>query len=560
MALVGPSSWDRVQLRHPWHCEPVEPVEKLSQSTWPDKEKSGQLVQVGAVLAGLAATAATKASKATKSAKGLPGRSRSFSKGLAAKLSKELKELKVTEQLSPLADSEDIKSSKDNQSIDNGSSNSSKNSESSLKTAWQWLRSKAHDGAGQARKVRRTVRQHASVLFSKAQQKSKHVKPVKRIQSAWQRLGESWSRFRPRQQFLSVALALVLLVALWPLRPRHATNATSIPEQRTLQLSPEEEARLQMLNEAESGVVYVKGKPTLWISEKEEQGAFVPGGTAWIFDSRHVITSLSNIDQARRGSLKVILSDRTELPARVLGVDAGSDLAVLELPAKIALRDALPLGSSASLRLGQDVILIGREATLDMRISKGVVYGLGQPLALSNSVEGRPVQSCIQTDVLMNPTNRGGALLNSRGQVVGMAVGKSEDGVGQAIPADSLRKHIESIISTGHVTRPSLGMYLAPDGFAEKLGVSGGGIVVQEVVPGSAAKKAGLRPGDIIIAQGDHPIHRMDDLITVLEPFTPGDHFSLSILRQTAGEGTFAPFSPQAYSQLDLTIQAVASD
>lgn len=416
----------------------------------------------------------------------------------------------------------------------------------------RWL----HSTAQRAAEKGRMARERASILLSKLRKASKrhHLKPRKLIQSVWWSLKDSWCRIKPRQRILSVVLAFLLLITLWP--SQHVTQAPKIQDQSIAQLSPGEESRLQMLSQTTPGVVYVKGKPAPWISEKENQGEFVPGGSAWIFDNRHVVTSLKNIENARRGSLKVVLEDRTELPARIIGVDTGSDLAVLELP-KTAIRQSLPvlpLGASASLRLGQDVILVGREATLDMRISKGVIYGLGQPLEV---VDGDlPVQSCIQTDVLMNPRNRGGPLLNSRGQVIGMAVGQAENQVGQAIPSDSLQKHVQSIISNGHVTRPSLGMYLAPDGFAEKLGVNGGGVVVQEVLPGSPAKKAGLRKGDIIISQGDHPIHRMDDLITVLEPFSPGDHFSLTVLRQTAGQGTFAPFSSQTYSQVDLIVRA----
>lgn len=424
----------------------------------------------------------------------------------------------------------------------------------------EWL----HDKAEKAAEKARAARKHASVLATKLRKASKRVrgfKPGKLAQSAWWSVRDSWSRTRPRQRILSVALAFLLLMTLWPSHP--VNQSSDLPsEQSIVRLSPDEEARLQMLSQTTPGVVYVTGKPAPWISETENQGEFVPGGSAWVFDSHHVVTSLKNIEQARRGSLKVILEDRTELPARVIGVDTGSDLAVLELPKTATAGQSLPvlpLGPSASLRLGQDVVLVGREATLDMRISKGVVYGLGQPLALVDADGHRdlPVQSCIQTDVLMNSDNRGGPLLNSRGQVVGMAVGADARAqVGQAIPSDSLQKHVLSIIASGHVTRPSLGMYLAPDGFAEKLWVTGGGVVVQEVIPGSAAKQAGLRTGDIIISQGDNPIHRMDDLMTVLEPFSPGDYFSLTVLRQTSGESIFAPFSSQTYSQVDLTVRS----
>ena len=420
----------------------------------------------------------------------------------------------------------------------------------------QWL----HDKAERAAQKAAQARKHASVLWSKVRKASprvKGIKPRKLAQSVWWSAKDSWSRTKPRQRLLSLFLAFILLMTLWPSKPAPVIP-TADSDQSIVRLLPEEEARLQMLSQTTPGVIYVKGKPAPWISEKERQGEFVPGGSAWVFDDRHVVTSLKNIEQARRGSLKVVLEDRSELPARVIGVDTGSDLAVLELPKTATARlPVLPLGPSASLRLGQDVVLVGREATLDMRISKGVVYGLGQPLALvDDGHQDHPVQSCIQTDVLMNSRNRGGPLLNSRGQVIGMAVGQAENQVGQAIPSDSLRKHVLSIISSGHVMRPSLGMYLAPDGFAEKLGVTSGGVVVQEVIPGSPAKQAGLRTGDIIVAQGDSPIHRMDDLISVLEPFNPGDYFSLTVLRQTSGEGVFAPFSSQTYSQVDLTVRA----
>eukprot|EP00439_Symbiodinium_sp_Y106_P005573 s1623_g1.t1 len=195
------------------------------------------------------------------------------------------------------------------------------------------------------------------------------------------------------------------------------------------------EARLQMLADTSPSVVYVTGKPTPWMPKEVPEGGASPGGTAWMFDRRHVVTSLSNIDLAQRGSLRVIFEDRTELPARV------------------------------------DVTVVGRKPALDMSVSRGVVYGLGQPLVLNSD---RPVQSSIQTDAVIQASNRGGPLLNSRGQVIGMAIGPLEESrISQAIPADSLRKYVQSILDNGHVSRPALGIYLEPDGFAERLGAHG---------------------------------------------------------------------------------------
>ncbi|CAJ1393642.1 unnamed protein product [Effrenium voratum] len=429
---------------------------------------------------------------------------------------------------------------------------------------WRKLRGAQAEGRGRAGKALRRARAKSKDLWAEAKRRLQRLEGPRRLRMAGSSLRTAWKRVSLPQQVLTLVLALLLLVATCRLPRTHpalqvgAERALQAP---LLQLLPEEEARLQVLQETSKGVFYVRGQPAPWLSEKESQGAFVPGGTCWLFDDTHVVTSLSNIDLARRGSLRLLLPDRSELPLRVLGVDEGSDLAVLELTPKAAARvkaTPLALGSSASLRLGQEVLVLGREATLDMRVSRGVVYGQGQPLVLKKD---HPIQSCIQTDAVMTSSNRGGPLLNSRGQVIGMAVAQTEDPrIGQSIPSDSLRKHVSSILASGRVSRPALGMFLAPDGFAEKLGVAKGGVVVEEVLPGSPAKKAGLRAGDIIISRGDLVIRRMDDLITALEPIQSGDHFSLTVLRQTAGEGKlFAPFSSSTYSQIDLTVAAFNS-
>lgn len=414
---------------------------------------------------------------------------------------------------------------------------------------WHYVRQEAERARERLRAVGKQVVEKSKTVRSSERWKN--------LEKRW-RNGRTWARgswkscrtwMRPRQRLLSLLLALLLLTALWPHPVQQVPGV--VVEQASMQLLPAEEARLQMLQQVSGGVVYVKGQPAPWISEKEQMGSFVPGGTAWVYDARHVITSLRNLEQARQGSLQVILPDRTELPARLVGSDPGSDLAVLELRGRNCLPQTLALG--AGVRLGQDVIILGREATLDMRISKGVVYGTGQPLVLETS---NPVQSCIQTDALMNLENRGGPVINSNGQVVGMAL--SGDAIGQALPIDSLRKHVVSILAKGHVTRPSLGLYLAPDGFAEKLGLLEGGVVVSEVLPGSSAHQAGVRPGDVLVAQGEHRIHRMDDLIQALEPVVPGEDFVLTVLRPK--KDLFSPFSPQSYTQLDISVRAVESD
>ena len=416
---------------------------------------------------------------------------------------------------------------------------------SSTREVWQEVREAVKRARERCGKVKEQL-----VERSKSLRGSRRWKEVKK---RWQN-GSKWARgrwtccwawMRPRRRLLSLLLALLLLTALWPHPVQQVPGV--VVEQASMQLLPAEEARLQMLQQVSSGVVYVKGQPAPWLSEKEQLGSFVPGGTAWVYDSKHVITSLRNVEQARQGSLQVVMPDRSELPARLVGSDPGSDLAVLELRGRTAFSETLALG--AGVRLGQDVMILGREATLDMRISKGVVYATGQPLVLDTS---QRVQSCIQTDALMTVANRGGPLVNSRGQVVAMALGD-----GQALPIESLRKHVVSVLAKGHVSRPSLGLFLAPDGFAEKLGLSQGGVVITEVLPGSPAAAAGLRPGDVLVKQGEQPIRRMDDLIQVLEPVVPGEDFTLTLLRPK--KSLFSP-AASGYMQLDLSVRAVESE
>jgi len=414
-----------------------------------------------------------------------------------------------------------------------------------------------------ARKGWAKARGHTSELLKNVKKSSKEADLPGRFKKARQLALDRWKRTKPSQKLLSCILALLLLLATCrPTHPPVSTPSQLATPAPTLQLLPDEEARLQMLADTSPSVVYVTGKPTPWMPKEVPEGGASPGGTAWMFDRRHVVTSLSNIDLAQRGSLRVIFEDRTELPARVVGTDPGSDLAVLEILWPKRSADAprqrppgLTLGASSSLQLGQDVTVVGRKPALDMSVSRGVVYGLGQPLVLNSD---RPVQSSIQTDAVIQASNRGGPLLNSRGQVIGMAIGPLEESrISQAIPADSLRKYVQSILDNGHVSRPALGIYLEPDGFAERLGAHG--VVVQEVLPGPA-RKAGLKAGDIIIFQGDVAIRRMDDLVTALEMYHPGDGFQLRVLRQTAGEGLGAAFSTGSYSTVDLRVVLGTSD
>merc|ERR1719382_67274 len=193
----------------------------------------------------------------------------------------------------------------------------------------------------------------------------------------------------------------------------------------------------------------------------------------------------------------------TELPARIVGADPGTDVAVLQVdPPKSSKKTktakplkVLRLGDSSGMRVGQEVYAIGNPFGLDHTLTKGIVSGVGRTIM---SVGGRPIQGAIQTDASINPGNSGGPLLNSRGQVIGMntvifSPSGASAGVGFAIPSDTVAARVGSILRYGYVKRASMGVYLGQDGLAKSLVGKDGGIIVG-LQDGSAAGTAGMRP------------------------------------------------------------------
>lgn len=246
----------------------------------------------------------------------------------------------------------------------------------------------------------------------------------------------------------------------------------------------------------------------------------------YILTNNHVIAGATQI--------RVKLLDGTDLEGRVVGADPLSDLAVIKVTPGARRLPAAELGDSSRLKVGQLAIAIGNPFGLGSTVTVGVISALNRQI--SDPTSGVRLDNLIQTDAAINPGNSGGALVNSAGQVIGIntAIIPQAQGIGFAIPSSVARTVMEQLIRTGSVERPFLGVAtqdITPEIAAQYgLPVDYGALVV-EVVPGSGAEAAGIRPLDIIVQIGTERIENGADLQGEILKHKVGDEITVTVLR-----------------------------
>jgi S1-C subfamily serine protease len=243
-------------------------------------------------------------------------------------------------------------------------------------------------------------------------------------------------------------------------------------------------------------------------------------GSGFILDKNgHILTNYHVVAGANRG-IEVQLSNKRRYQAKVVGTDRSHDLALLQIDAP----DLQPvtLADSSELNVGQKVYAIGNPFGLSGTMTRGIISSIR---SIRNE-DGAPIEDAIQTDAAINPGNSGGPLLNSHGEVIGintMIASNGADqssGIGFAIPINTAKAVLSDLTRFGRVKRPSLGVFtyaIGPD-LAEQMGLPAGyGLLIQRVIPGGAAERAGLRGGNQQAYVGNTPILLGGDLIVAID-------------------------------------------
>lgn len=245
----------------------------------------------------------------------------------------------------------------------------------------------------------------------------------------------------------------------------------------------------------------------------------------------YVLTNSHVVESAAR--IEMRLQDGRVFSGRIVGNDPHTDLAVLSIP-----ESGLPtaeLGDSSLLRVGQLVIAIGNPLGFQATVTAGVISALGRSLRAQT---GRLIENVIQTDAALNPGSSGGPLVDSRGRVIGIntAIIVGSQGICFSIPINTAKWVASELIHEGRVRRAYLGIYGQTVNLDRRLIVryrlgSSTAVLVTDVQPHTAATKAGLRPGDIIVQIGNNPIASLDDLQLALGRQSIGAPLDVYILR-----------------------------
>jgi S1-C subfamily serine protease len=334
--------------------------------------------------------------------------------------------------------------------------------------------------------------------------------------------------------------------------PVIAGPSVPLAEAALQDLTPEERVNVTVYQNVNRGVVNINTKSVQtdrsMLFEMPFEVREGEGSGSVIDRNGHILTNFHVVDGARE--IQATLFDGHAYRARLVGVDAETDMAVLKIEAPSDSLFPVPLGSSSNLLVGQRVLAIGNPFGLERTLTTGIISSLDRSLPARRTQ--RTIKSIIQIDAAINPGNSGGPLLDSRGLMIGMNTAIASKtgentGVGFAIPVNTIARVLPQLITTGHFSRPESGVgpllstdhglliaTVVPGGPAEKAGLKGIKVEVREIRQGPFIRPYQTRDisaADIIMAVDGKPVRARDDYFSIIENKRPGETITLTILR-----------------------------
>jgi S1-C subfamily serine protease len=306
----------------------------------------------------------------------------------------------------------------------------------------------------------------------------------------------------------------------------------------------EEQQNIAVYKKALPSVVNITATAVAWdffygaVPQQGQGSGFILNKEGLILTNNHVI------DGAQRGGVEVTLYDKHKYKAAIVGVDKGHDLALLKIDAP-NLVPATLAETSNGLMVGQRVYAIGNPFGLSGTMTRGIISAIRSVRSPANG--SGPIEDAIQTDASVNPGNSGGPLLNSHGEVIGITTmiasngADQSSGIGFAIPINTAKAVLDDFAKYGRVRRPTLDIVtlaIGPDQ-AEQIGLPADyGILIERVLPGGAAEKAGLHGGTQSAYEGNIPVMLGGDLIVGFDgqEITNAQDLSAAMNQHRAGD------------------------
>ena len=324
-------------------------------------------------------------------------------------------------------------------------------------------------------------------------------------------------------------------------------------------VTTDEQNSIEVYKSISPGVAFINTtsyQQDFWGEVQQGKG----NGSGSVIDTNgNILTNYHVIEGAQK--LTVSFGGDKVYPAKVVGGDPDTDLAVIKIEPPASGLTVVPLGDSDKLTVGQKVLAIGNPFGLDRTLTTGVISGLQRPIRsrpVAGAPTGRPIDAAIQTDASINPGNSGGPLLDKFGRMIGinsqiLSPAGGSVGVGFAVPVNIAKRIIPQLIQFGEVRRPKIGANLLSVATLMEQGARlpiETGLVVRSVAPGASAASAGLRGlsqdasggvvlGDIIVSIDGEKMNDVDDLFRYLDKKQFGDTIQVQVYRD--GKTTTVP-------------------